>query len=61
MSITLAYVGAQSTRRHVPIATSDTDEARLLTVSTTAQSLDAVGFPLSPTAPLQYKRDSSRE
>jgi len=61
MSITLAYVGAQSTRWHVPVSIDDTDEVRLLIVSTTAQSLDEVGFPLSPMAPLQYKRDSSRE
>ena len=50
----------QSTRWHVPVETSETDENRLLTVSTTAQLRDELGSSLSPTAPLKYKGDGSR-
>jgi thiol-disulfide isomerase/thioredoxin/DNA-binding beta-propeller fold protein YncE len=45
----------QATRWHVPVETSETDENRLLTVSSTAQLLDEVGSSLSPTAPSGYK------
>ena len=47
----------QPTRWHVPVEASETEENRLLTVSTTAQLRDEVGSPLSPTAPLKYKGD----
>jgi NHL repeat len=50
----------QSTRWRVPVETSDIDDNRLLTVSTTAQLLDEAGSSLSPTAPLEYKGDRSR-
>ena len=50
----------QSTRWHVPVETSETDENRLLTVSTTGQLLDQAGSPLSPRVPLEYKEDGSR-
>jgi hypothetical protein len=50
----------QSTRWHVPVETSETDESRLLSVSTTAELVDQEGSSLSPTAPLQYKEDGAR-
>ena len=50
----------QSTRWRVPVETSEAEGNRQLTVSTTAQLLDQAGSSLSPTAPLEYKRDESR-
>jgi hypothetical protein len=49
----------QSTRWHVPVETSETDDNQLLTVSTTAQLLDQAGSSLSPTVPVEYKGDRS--
>jgi hypothetical protein len=58
VSITLAYVEPISTRGYVSDAVSDTDETRLRSTFTTAQSLNGVGSPLFPMAPLEYKGKS---
>jgi hypothetical protein len=43
----------QSAHWHVPVETSETDENRILSVSTTAELIDQAGSALSPTAPLE--------
>jgi hypothetical protein len=50
----------QSAHWHVPVETSETDENRILSVSTTAELIDQAGSALSPTAPLEYKGDGPR-